>query len=111
MEILVLGSIAARVDGEEAPIGGPRQRRLLAALVRADGRVVATGQLADAVWGDEPDPPAAAERTLQSYVSRLRTALGNGHVIGEAGGYRLDLCDVAVDAQRFGALIAEASSA
>src|SRR4051812_37261965 len=73
MEIVVLGSIAVRVDGREVPVGGPRQRRLLAALVRADGRVVPTGQLADAVWGDESDPPAAGERTLQSYVSRLRT--------------------------------------
>ena len=111
MEILVLGSIAVRVDGREVPIGGPRQRRLLAALVRAEGRVVSTGQLADAVWADEADPPAAAERTLQSYVSRLRTALGDGRVIGEAGGYRLELCKGAVDADRFGALIAEASSA
>ena len=111
MEILVLGPIAVRVDGREVPIGGPRQRRLLAALVRAEGRVVSTGQLADAVWADEADPPAAAERTLQSYVSRLRTALGEGHVIGEAGGYRLGLCEGAVDAHRFGALIAEASSA
>ena len=61
MDVVVLGSIAARVDGREVPIGGPRQRRLLAALVRADGRVVSTGDLADAVWGDEPSPPAAAD--------------------------------------------------
>ncbi len=111
MEIVVLGSIAVRVDGRDVPIGGPRQRRLLAALVRAEGRVVSTGQLADAVWADESDPPAAGERTLQSYVSRLRTALGEGHVIGEAGGYRLDVREGVVDAQRFAALIAAASSA
>jgi DNA-binding SARP family transcriptional activator/WD40 repeat protein len=111
MEIEVLGSIVARVDGRELPIGGPRQRRLLAALVRAEGRVVSSGQLADAVWADEASPPAAAERTLQSYVSRLRTALGDGHVVAEAGGYRLELDEVAVDASRFSALVAEASSA
>jgi len=111
MEIVVLGSIAARVDGQEAPIGGPRQRRLLAALVVADGRVVSTGQLADAVWADEASPPPAAERTLQSYVSRLRTALGDGQVIGEPSGYRLDLCNGAVDAHRFSALVTAASSA
>jgi DNA-binding SARP family transcriptional activator len=111
MEVLVLGPIAVRVDGRELPIGGPRQRRLLAALVRGDGRVVSTGQLVDAVWGDEAQPPAAAERTLQSYVSRLRSALGDGQVIGEAGGYRLDLLERAVDADRFASLVAEASSA
>jgi DNA-binding SARP family transcriptional activator/WD40 repeat protein len=111
MEFLVLGPIAARVDGREVPIGGPRQRRLLAALVRDEGRVVSAGQLADAVWGDEANPPPAAERTLQSYVSRLRTALSDGQVIGEAGGYRLELCNGAVDAHRFSALVADAASA
>jgi len=111
MEILVLGPITARVDGHELPIGGPRQRRLLAALVRADGRVATTGQLADAVWGDEPEPPAAAERTVQSYLSRLRAALGDGHIVGEGGGYRLAMGDGVVDAECFAAAVAEASSA
>ncbi|MET0458319.1 MAG: BTAD domain-containing putative transcriptional regulator, partial [Ilumatobacteraceae bacterium] len=111
MEILVLGSIAVRAGGREVPVGGPRQRRLLAALVRAEGRVVSTGQLADAVWGDVASPPPAAERTLQSYVSRLRTVLGVGHVIGAPGGYRLEVAELTVDAERFGALIDEAAAA
>ena len=72
MEILVLGPIAARVDGREVPIGGPRQRRLLAALVRAEGRVVSTGQLADAVWADE----ATLRRLRSGRCSRTCPACG-----------------------------------
>ena len=89
MEFHVLGPVHATVDGSEVPLGGPRQRRLLAALVLAEGRSVSVDRLVDAVWGDEEEPPAGAARSVLSYVSRLRSALGNSSVATRGGGYAL----------------------
>jgi DNA-binding SARP family transcriptional activator len=49
-------------------------RRLITALIAAESRPMSEAAIADAVWGD--DPPASPSVSLQSYVSRLRSALG-----------------------------------
>src|SRR3990172_2742763 len=70
----VLGSL--EVSGEEGsvPLGGPKQRIVLAHLVLGVNRVVSAEHLIDALWGEElPEDPKS---TLQVYVSRLRSALG-----------------------------------
>jgi DNA-binding SARP family transcriptional activator len=92
VQVRVLGPISAwgpplngsaRVD-----LGGPRQRRLLAALAVDAGRVVPGDRLAERVWGDAlPEDPRASLRTL---VARLRQALGAGAVLTDGAGYRLD---------------------
>ena len=65
---------------------------------------MSTGRLVDALW--EEDLPADQVHALQSLVSRLRRALGNGSLVAPApGGYRLD---VEVDAQHFERLVADA---
>ena len=46
---------------------------------------VSVDRLVDAVWGDE-EPPAGASRSVLSYVSRLRSALGNRYVTTRVGG-------------------------
>jgi predicted ATPase/DNA-binding SARP family transcriptional activator len=48
---------------------------------------VSVSDLVDAVWDD--DPPDRARTTLQTYVSRLRAALGRDAVEHVPGGYRL----------------------
>lgn len=63
-------------------------------------------RLIDEVWCD--DPPPAARSSLQSYVSRLRTAVGSERLEGTAGGYVLHLAPEEVDASRFEALVQEA---
>ncbi|MBC7290016.1 MAG: winged helix-turn-helix domain-containing protein, partial [Actinotalea sp.] len=105
MEFLVLGPLVV-LDGDRArPVDGHRRRALLAALVSRRGRTVPPAELEDALWPD--GPPPSAHHTLHTHVSRLRRELGVP-VEARDGGYALDVPAEAVDAGRFGALLAAA---
>ncbi|MET9325349.1 BTAD domain-containing putative transcriptional regulator [Tsukamurella sp. NPDC003166] len=80
----VLGPVV--VGGRSVP--GVRARRLLVALVLADGRPVSADRLIDEVWGDEP--PRSPHAALHTQISRLRTLLRPVTIEAVAGGYRLD---------------------
>jgi len=73
MEFRILGPIEVVEDGERLPLGGAKQRALLALLVLNADRVVASDRLIDALWGEAA--PDGATHTLQVYVSQLRKAL------------------------------------
>ena len=104
MVVGVLGPLEVQLDGRPVAVGGGRLRALLACLALESGRPVSTGRLVDALW--EEDLPADQVHALQSLVSRLRRALGNGSLVAPApGGYRLD---VEVDADHFERLVADA---
>src|SRR4051794_37260204 len=107
MRVGVLGPLEVERDGERVAVGGGRLRALLACLALDAGRPVTTGRLVDALWED--DLPSDQVHALQSLVSRLRRALGNGSLVAPApGGYRLD---VEVDAHDFEVLAAEGGDA
>ena len=55
------------------PLGGPRQRAVLALLLLEANRVVSLDRLAEDVWGGHP--PDGWVTTVQIYVSHLRQAL------------------------------------
>ncbi|WP_416961370.1 AfsR/SARP family transcriptional regulator, partial [Streptomyces sp. Agncl-13] len=55
------------------PIGSPKVRILLAALLLEPGRVVSVEALKDALWGGSP--PASAHASLHNHVTRLRRLL------------------------------------
>jgi predicted ATPase/DNA-binding SARP family transcriptional activator len=105
----LLGPVEAAVGGGTVDLGGPRQRTLLALLAVDPGTAVSTDRLADELWQGEP--PAGAETTLRSYVSRLRRALGADAVSARAGGYRLEVPADGVDAVRFERLLAQGREA
>ena len=107
MEIRVLGTVEALVDGERRSLGGKRQRALLALLLVRAGAVSAE-RLADDLW--QGCPPAGAGTTLRSYVSRLRSAFGADVVRGEQGAYALT-SPAELDAERFESLLAEGREA
>jgi predicted ATPase/class 3 adenylate cyclase/DNA-binding SARP family transcriptional activator len=98
----VLGSLA--IDG--VAVRSPSQRRVLACLVAAHGRGITLNRLVDAVWDDAP--PASATNALQSYVSRLRAALGTDAILWQPTGYQLALSVDDVDAWTFEAAVVEA---
>ncbi len=103
VEIDVLGALRVRRAGRELPLGGRRERTVLAALAVAAGRQVSDERLVDEVWGD--DPPASAIGSLQVAVSRLRKLLGDDAVLRrEAAGYVLE--GVALDADALSAAAA-----
>jgi len=103
----VLGGVWAELDGLPVPLGGPRQRAVLAALMAARGGVLTPDQLVDAVW--ETDPPGTAVATLQTYISNLRKLLEPGRsardvpsvIITVDAGYVMRIEPDAVDAWRF----------
>ena len=102
----LLGPVQAVRAGREIPLGGPKQRAVLALLVLDAGRVVPAGRLVDDLWRDRATPGAA--KTLRSYVSRLRSALEpEAPVAARGGGYVIGVDPGQVDAGRFERLVAE----
>ncbi len=97
------------MDRGPLPLGGRKQRLLLAELLLARGGVVSREKLIDGLWGERP-PPSAAE-SLDTYVYRLRKTLGHDRLVREAGGYRLRVEPDELDADRFEQLVATASCA
>ena len=111
MDFGVLGSFSVTAEGRPLALGGPVQRRLLAALVARAPLPVSPDMLIDDVWGESP--PSTAVRTLHSHVARLRDALGRGtaHAIETVDGrYRLPLRRDDLDAWVFEDLVHVATS-
>jgi peptide/nickel transport system substrate-binding protein len=105
MQFGVLGAIEARRNGEILPLGGPKQRALLAFLLLHANQPVQRDRLIDALWAERPPPRASA--TLDSYISRLRKLLGAERLIRESSGYMLTVEPGALDLDRFEHLVGE----
>ncbi|MEK6328623.1 MAG: BTAD domain-containing putative transcriptional regulator [Actinomycetota bacterium] len=110
LEIKLLGGVDAYVDGRALPVGGTKQRALLAMLTLRANRTVSADELIDGLWGERP--PASATKNVQLYVSRLRKALGKdgsgARIVTHGRGYELQVPDDAIDAARFEGLVERA---
>ena len=84
LEFRLLGTVEAGADGNLVPLGGKKQRALLAYLLLNRNRSLARDALIDVLWPD--DPPATAGHALDVYVSRLRKVLGADALIEARGG-------------------------
>jgi YVTN family beta-propeller protein len=109
MEFRILGSLQVLVGERQIPLGGARQREILAILLLHRGEVVSVDRVVDELWGERP--PETATKTVQVYVSRLRKVLGDGVVVTRGGGYALELNGDALDADRFSRLAHEGREA
>jgi DNA-binding SARP family transcriptional activator/pimeloyl-ACP methyl ester carboxylesterase len=105
VRVSVLGPLRVENDAGEVVLGAAKERSLLAALALNRGSVVSTEGLIDALWGDSP--PASARKTLQTYVSNIRRALGSNVVGTEPTGYVLHVAADDVDVSRFRRLVRE----
>jgi YVTN family beta-propeller protein len=105
----ILGPLEVQDEGRLVPLGGTKQRAVLAILLLNRGEVVSVDRLADELWGEEP--PDTATKTVQVYVSRLRKELGQDTVLTRAGGYVLDIEPAQLDAARFARLTDEGRAA
>jgi DNA-binding SARP family transcriptional activator len=105
VEIHLFGGVRATDDGG-APIdvGPAKCQTVLAALALSAGSAMPVSRLVDIVWPAQP--PRTAEKTLQSYVTRLRRGLGPDAIVRTGAAYRLDLEADAVDVTRFQRLLA-----
>ena len=106
----VLGPVEVRADGQVVAIGGPQQRRMLALLLQRPGQVVSTARMVDCLWDDGAAPDGAA-RSVLTYVSRLRSALGEDAIERAHDGYRLVLDGSTLDAGEFEACLSKAETA
>src|SRR5919199_4358729 len=95
LQLRVLGPLEALSDGVALTLGGRKERTALALLGAHVGTVVATDDLIDGIWGDEPT--TAARSTLHTYISNLRNRIGDV-IVREGGGYRLEIEPDDVDA-------------
>ncbi|GHJ48880.1 hypothetical protein Cs7R123_62220 [Catellatospora sp. TT07R-123] len=106
VRINILGAMSATVDGAEIPLGGPRQRAVLASLILARPRAVSAARIVEDVWDGHATP---SPTTLHAYVAELRRVLEPGRaarttarlLVTEGTGYALRLPADSVDADRF----------
>ncbi len=99
--------VAVLQGGFDLPLGGRKQRTVLALLAAGAGDVVSVDALIDGLWGDEPTP--GARSTLQTYISNLRQELGEV-IVREGSGYRLGVEPERVDAVEFERAVAQAGT-
>ncbi|WP_049717619.1 AfsR/SARP family transcriptional regulator [Streptomyces caatingaensis] len=69
----VLGPLEVVADGRALPLGGSKQRTLLATLLLHANTPVPGERLCDALWGEHP--PASAQANIRNYVAALRRVL------------------------------------
>src|SRR4051812_16208925 len=115
MRFCVLGPVRVWSADREIELGSPKQRLICGVLALEANRLVAVGALVELLWPERA--PHTARRTLQAYVSRLRTSLAAGSgdaavsVIRRGEGYEL-VCDPdLVDAHRFRRLVGQSRGA
>ena len=89
LRIAVLGPLDATVDGTPVDLGPKKQRAVLGVLAALAPAAVSVERLVDEIWGD--GGPANPLRSLQVYVSSLRSALGpyGDRLVTEGKAYRL----------------------
>lgn len=109
MEFRLLGPVEVLDRARALPLGGRKQRALLALLLLHSGDVVSRDRLIDELW--QGRPPPSAETTLRSYLSRLRRELGSERLRRQPPGYLLALDPGELDARRFERLAGEGREA
>jgi DNA-binding SARP family transcriptional activator len=92
VELGVLGPLHVRQAGAPVTIPVAKPRPLLTMLGPQDGSVVPAETLLELLWG--ADPPRTADKALQTHVSALRRALGDGLVLIEGAGWKLAATEV-----------------
>lgn len=91
MDVRVLGPVEVLLDGVLIPLGGLKQRTVLALLAVSPGQTVPADALIFGLYGDEA--PATALRTIHTYVSNLRHEVGD-LIVRSGDGYRMVLENV-----------------
>src|ERR1700761_6688298 len=97
VELGVLGPLQVRQGGAPVAVAGAKPRAILTMLGLHGGSVVSADTLVELPWGD--DPPRTAAKALQTHISSLRRALGDGFVLTAGAGWTLAESDV--DASRY----------
>jgi predicted ATPase/DNA-binding SARP family transcriptional activator len=111
VQFRILGPLEVSTGEAAVPLGGERQRSLLAILLVNANQVVSADRLCDELWHGSPPPTAAT--ALQGHVLELRKILEPDHVRGspyrmlatQPPGYVLRVEPDDLDAHRFQQLL------
>jgi DNA-binding SARP family transcriptional activator len=109
MDYRILGPLEA-LDGErQLPLGGARQRAVLAVLLLHANETLTRDVIVDELWGEDAPPTAA--KVLQNCVSALRKELPPETIRTVGGAYGITLDPGELDRDRFERLLAEGRAA
>ncbi|GAA1755117.1 tetratricopeptide repeat protein [Luedemannella helvata] len=115
VRVRVLGPLSVQRGPGQVPVGRGRRRAVLGRLALSVNATVPIADLVDLLW--EAEPPLSPTQAVQTYLSRLRSALhlaapGRTSVISRAaGGYRLNLPDDQLDLAEFRRQVRQARTA
>src|SRR5262245_10862649 len=114
LEFRILGPLVVRVDGEAVPIGGPKQRALLALLLLSANRVVSRDRLIGELFAEQS--LNSADHALRNQVSRLRKVLtpaagDEPRLAARPPGYLLRVEPGELDLERFEQLVEDGREA
>jgi DNA-binding SARP family transcriptional activator/streptogramin lyase len=107
MDFRILGALEVVSEGHPLPLGGGKQRALLALLLLHPNEAVSVDRLVDDLWGERPPPTAA--KNVQVYVSHLRRALGDDVIVTTPPGYAVRVAEGELDADRAAHALAAAA--
>ncbi|MGW2813587.1 BTAD domain-containing putative transcriptional regulator [Streptomyces sp. NPDC001415] len=104
MRFGLLGPLHAQIAGRAVPLNGPRQAKMLAALLLDANNVVAMERLVAVMW--DTNVPATAVRQVQDAVSGLRRNLvacgaPDSLISTRRGGYEIHLAQDQLDLLEF----------
>jgi len=109
MDFRILGPLEVCDNERVLPLGGAKQRALLAILILHANEVVSVERLLDDIWGERQ--PASGAKALHVYVSQLRKVIGDDRLLTRAPGYMLRLDPDELDVKRFQQLREQADTA
>ena len=109
MRFRLLGPIEVTDRDRALPLGGTKQRSLLALLLLDANEIVSTDRIIAELWGDAP--PATVAKSVQLYVSRLRAELGTERLVTHPPGYAVRVDPDELDLMVFERLCEEARAA
>jgi DNA-binding SARP family transcriptional activator/tetratricopeptide (TPR) repeat protein len=110
-DVRLLGPLEIESDGHPVAVGGPRQRRLLVALLVNANAVVPVSRLVDVLW---ETPPASAQQQIHNAVGALRRALADVadiEIVTGPAGYKITVPGSIIDSVRFDLAVDEARAA
>ena len=109
MDYRILGPLEALNGERQLPLGGARQRAVLAVLLLHANETLTRDVIVDELWGEDAPPTAA--KVLQNCVSALRKELPPETIRTVGGAYGITLEPGELDRDRFERLLADGRAA
>ncbi|MGI5289942.1 AfsR/SARP family transcriptional regulator [Nonomuraea polychroma] len=107
----ILGPLLVRTPEQIVRVAGRKPKLLLASLLLEANQVVASDMLIEVLW--PANPPSSSVANLRTYVSSLRTAVGDAgaRIVAHSSGYAIEPATEQLDVLLFESLVGRARAA